>query len=261
MRMPRLAARHARVALAAATVTALAALTTACQSDDTSAAGNGPRTEASAASRSDDAAAADKGTAERTDDAKGADAAGAAKDTGSDGSGGSGQAGGSQGSKGSEGSQGAQGSKDSGGRADDDRGIYPTCTTDEATIKVTVHTQASGYYRIEAKAKPGQTCYLDPAAPIVFFGSGPEGVAKPVGKAPARLIKLSGSTVAYAGVQPKSTGHNGGIEFTHMLIDIDELDHTDPIEYKLTGGGMHLVDKPVVSHWNTDPTKIIPALL
>ncbi|RDG39705.1 DUF4232 domain-containing protein [Streptomyces corynorhini] len=207
----RLATRSARLVLAAAAVTALAATTTACDPDDIDAAPT-----ASAAS------------------------------TGGSSTGGSTTGGSSTGG--------------SGDTTDDNKkdGYGQSCGTNDLDFTATSESQAGGYYLVTAKAKSGITCYLDVNTPEVSFGSKPEGVASPVGQGGEDPIKLSGSTVAYTGVSPKSTNTDGGVEFEFLIISVTEED-ADPAEVKLPDTAT--VDKPLVTNWSTTVAGAVPRIV
>ncbi|MEV7869002.1 hypothetical protein AB0P17_23565 [Streptomyces sp. NPDC088124] len=225
----RLAARSARLVLAAATVTALAATMTAC----------GPEEDGAT-----DAAA----TSSATSGSSG----------GSSTTGGSGDSGSDSGSKDS-GSK-DSGSSDSAADSDDSKkdGYGQSCGTNDVNFKVTSETQAGGYYLITVSAKSGITCYLDPNTPSVSFGSNRKGVASPIGQGGEDPIKLTGSVVAYAGVNPKTTQDDNGVEFENIIIATSE-DDPDPAEIKLPDTAT--VDKPVVTNWDDEISGAVPNLV
>ncbi|MEV6423466.1 DUF4232 domain-containing protein [Streptomyces sp. NPDC051662] len=220
----RLAARSARLVLAAAAVTALAATTTACNPDDGSDAG----------STVAPSAAASAGTG------------------GSDNS--------STGDSGSSGSDSnSSGSTDKSDSGDGGKSGYgQSCGTNDLDFTVTSESQAGGYYRVTAKAKSGITCYLDINTPTVSFGSDADGVASPVGQGGEDPIKLTGSAVAYTGINPKTTDSNDGTEFENVIIAVAEED-PNPAELKLPDTAT--VDKPIVTNWSTNPSETIPVIV
>ncbi|WP_329392315.1 hypothetical protein [Streptomyces sp. NBC_01716] len=221
----RLAARSARLVLAAAAVTALAATTTAC----------GPEEVADTGSSAAPSAVASDG---------------------SDGSDGSDE---SDGSAGSDNSSDSGGSADKGESGDDGKSGYgQSCGTNDLDFTVTSETQAGGYYRVTAKAKSGITCYLDVNTPSVSFGSDADGVASPVGQGGADPIKLSGEAVAYTGISPKTTNTDGGVEFENVIIATTEED-PDPAELQLPDTAT--VDKPIVTNWSTDSSETVPVIV
>ncbi|MEK8172927.1 DUF4232 domain-containing protein [Streptomyces sp. M19] len=78
---------------------------------------------------------------------------------------------------------------------------------------------------ITAKAKSGITCYLPAELPVVAFGSdGTE--AGPAEQSVGGAIKLSGDTVAYAGVNPKTANSDNGKELDSIIVAIGREDPT-----------------------------------
>ncbi|MFJ8920726.1 hypothetical protein ACIREK_14785 [Streptomyces sp. NPDC102415] len=221
----RLAARSARLVLAAAAVTALAATSTACSPDDVEDTG------------SSSAASAGAG---KTD----SPSAGESVSASASGSGGSSDSGGSD-------------AKTEASGDGDKSGYGQSCGTNDLDFTVTSETQAGGYYLVTAKAKSGITCYLDVNTPSVSFGSGTDGVASPVGQGGEDPIKLSGSAVAYTGISPKTTNTDGGIEFENVIIAVTN-DDPDPAELKLPDTAT--VDKPIVTNWATDRAEAVPVI-
>ncbi|MYQ41975.1 hypothetical protein B046DRAFT_02176 [Streptomyces sp. LamerLS-316] len=222
----RLAARSARLVLAAAAVTALAATSTACSPDDVEDTG------------SSSAASAGAG---KTD----SPSAGESVSASASGSGGSSDSGGSD-------------AKTEASGDGDKSGYGQSCGTNDLDFTVTSETQAGGYYLVTAKAKSGITCYLDVNTPSVSFGSGTDGVASPVGQGGEDPIKLSGSAVAYTGISPKTTNTDGGIEFENVIIAVTN-DDPDPAELKLPDTAT--VDKPIVTNWATDRAEAVPVIV
>ncbi|RFC75214.1 DUF4232 domain-containing protein [Streptomyces sp. AcE210] len=231
----RLAARSARLVLAAAAVTALAATATACNNDDTADAGSSATPSASAS--------AGKG--------------------GSDSS----STGGSNSSASSTSGSNSGGSTDKAGSGDDGKsasgdgeksGYGQSCGTNDLDFTVTSQSQAGGYYQVTAKAKSGITCYLDVNTPSVSFGSGTDGVASPVGQGGEDPIKLTGSAVAYAGISPKTTKSDAGKEFENVIIALTD-DDPNPAELKLPDTAN--VDKPIVTNWSTNRAETVPVIV
>ncbi|MFI5756786.1 hypothetical protein [Streptomyces sp. NPDC051569] len=239
----RLAARSARLFLAAAAVTALAATATACSPDDVDAAATAtsPSTEPAGNGGNGDSAATD----------------GSSTSTSGSGSGSGGSK--SSGSSGSK-SSGSSGSSDKDAGTDDAKkeGYGQSCGTNDLDFTVTSKSQAGGYYLVTAKAKSGITCYLEINTPSVSFGSGADGVASPVGQGGEDPIKLTGSTAAYAGINPKTTNNNSGKEFENVIIAVSEED-PDPAELKLPAPAT--VDKPIVTGWATNPANSVPIIV
>ncbi|MFJ5684842.1 hypothetical protein [Streptomyces sp. NPDC093099] len=218
----RLAARSTRLVLAAAAVTALAATTTACSADD------GANTGSAAASSSVASA-----------DSNGSDNASTAK-SGSNGSDSSGST--------------IKTASDDGGKS----GYGQSCGTNDLDFTVTWESGVGGYYLVAAKAKPGITCYLDVNTPTVSFGSDADGVASPVGQGGEDPIQLTGSAVAYTGIDAKTTVTDGGTEFGNVIIALTE-DDPNPAELELPD--MATVDEPIVTNWSTNSAETIPVIV
>ncbi|MFI2313440.1 hypothetical protein AMK17_07510 [Streptomyces sp. CB00072] len=225
----RLAARSTRLVLAAAAVTALAA-TTACGPEDPTENGAAAPTAASSSPAEDG----------KSEDPSGDSASGG-------------------------GSTPASGSKSSGGTGDqgesstgDKSGYGQSCGTNDLDFTVTWGAQPISHYLITAKAKSGITCYLDVNTPSVSFGSGADGVASPVGQGGEDPIKLSGSSVAYAGINVKTTEGEGGKQFEHVIIATTEED-PDPAQVELPDAPT--VDKPIVTNWSTKRDEVIPRVI
>ncbi|MGW8681673.1 hypothetical protein ACWGNN_11525 [Streptomyces sp. NPDC055817] len=226
----RLAARSARLVLAAAAVTALAATTTACNNDDTADAGSSatPSAVASAGSDGSDSSSSDSPTTSGSNSHDSTDKS----DSGDDSKSGSGD----------------------GGKS----GYGQSCGTTDLDFTVTSESQAGGYYLVTAKAKSGITCYLDVNTPSVSFGSGADGVASPVGQGGEDPIKLTGSAVAYTGISPKTTKSNAGKQFENVIIAISDND-PNPAELKLPDTAN--VDKPIVTNWSTNRAETVPVIV
>ncbi|MFJ4842069.1 hypothetical protein [Streptomyces sp. NPDC088746] len=222
----RLAARSARLVLAAAAVTALAATSTACGPDD-------------AGDTSSSSVPSAGGGGSSSPSSGGSLAASAS------GSGGSSDSG-------------ASDAKTTDSGNGDKSGYGQSCGTNDLDFTVTSETQAGGYYLVTAKAKSGITCYLDVNTPSVSFGSGADGVASPVGQGGEDPIKLTGSAVAYTGISPKTTNTDGGIEFENVIIAVTN-DDPDPAELKLPDTAT--VDKPIVTNWATDRAGAVPVIV
>ncbi|MFF4578812.1 DUF4232 domain-containing protein [Streptomyces sp. NPDC001389] len=131
--------------------------------------------------------------------------------------------------------------------------VGQTCGANDIAWSTKSESQAGGYILITAKAKPGITCYLPAALPTVAFGSdGTE--AGPAEHAAAQQIQLSGSTAAYAGVNPKTTKANGGKELDSIIVAVGNTD-PDPVSLPV---GTITVDHPVVTNWHTSPKDAVP---
>ncbi|WP_371095364.1 hypothetical protein [Streptomyces sanglieri] len=223
----RLAARSTRLVLAAAAITALAATTTACDPEDAADAAGpaAPSAAASASSGGSDGSSSDKPSAS-----------------------GSGSNGSSTG--------GSADKTDSGDGKKDGYGL--SCGTNDLSFTVTSESQAGGYYLVTVKAKPGITCFLEVNTPSVSFGSGADGVASPVGQGGEDPIKLTGSAVAYTGINPKTTDGDGGTEFENVIISTTE-DDPNPAELKLPDPAT--VEKPIVTNWAANRAEAVPVIV
>lgn len=127
------------------------------------------------------------------------------------------------------------------------------CGANDISWSTKSETQGGGYILIIAKAKPGISCYLPAALPTVAFGSdGTE--AGPAEQSVGDQIKLSGSTVAYAGVNPKSTNSDGGKELDSIIVAIGN-DDPDPVSLPV---GTITVEEPVVTNWHTSAADAVP---
>ncbi|MFF8710930.1 DUF4232 domain-containing protein [Streptomyces sp. NPDC015184] len=132
--------------------------------------------------------------------------------------------------------------------------VGQVCGANDISWSTRSETQAGGYVLIIAKAKQGITCVLPAALPTVAFGSdGTE--AGPVEQAVGEQITLSGSTTAYAGVNPKTTEEDGGKELDSIIVAVGDSD-PDPVSLKV---GTIVVDAPVVTNWHTSPADAVPS--
>ncbi|WP_409238469.1 hypothetical protein [Streptomyces sp. PA5.6] len=129
------------------------------------------------------------------------------------------------------------------------------CGTNDLTFKVTEKTQAGGYLLVTAKARPGITCYLEGTFPSAGFGSHPDRQVTPAEQAVTDDVKVSGTKVAYAGINPKSTNGNSGAEFDWMAIAVmgDEGNATD-----LRLPSTTLIDKPKSTNWHANAADAVP---
>jgi len=132
-------------------------------------------------------------------------------------------------------------------------GVGQVCGANDLSWSTRSESQAGGYVLVMAKAKSGITCVLPAALPTVAFGSdGTE--AGPVEQSVGKQITLSGGTVAYAGVNPKTTNTDGGKELDSIILAIGNED-PNPVSLKV---GAITVDKPVVTNWHTAPKDAVP---
>ncbi|MCX5414876.1 DUF4232 domain-containing protein [Streptomyces sp. NBC_00059] len=222
------AARSVRLVLAAASVAALAATATACGPEDTTDTGSAAASSASASS---------SGGGSDTPSTSGTTSNG-------------GKSGGSDTSSSND--------KSGSGASGDKSGYGQSCGTNDLEFTVTSESQAGGYYLVTAKAKSGITCYLDVNTPSVAFGSGADGVASPVGQGGEDPIKLTGSAVAYTGINPKTTDTDGGKEFENVIIATTD-DDPNPAELELPDTAT--VDKPIVTNWSTNRDETVPRIV
>jgi hypothetical protein len=120
-----------------------------------------------------------------------------------------------------------------------------SCRTNDLTWSARSGTQADGSILVAVKAKPGVTCVLPGGLPVVAFGSGhtQAGNAEQVTGGP---FALGGSTVAYAGVKPKTTKGDYGKELTSIIVSASG---DDPNPVSLNTGTI-TVDKPIVTNWH-----------
>lgn len=131
--------------------------------------------------------------------------------------------------------------------------VGQSCGANDISWSTRSETQAGGYILIIAKAKSGITCVLPAALPTVAFGS--DGTqAGPAEQAVGKQITLSGSTTAYAGVNPKSTGGNGGKELDSIIVGVGD-DDPNPVSLPV---GTITVEDPIVTNWHTSPTDAVP---
>ncbi|MFE4378181.1 DUF4232 domain-containing protein [Streptomyces cyaneofuscatus] len=131
--------------------------------------------------------------------------------------------------------------------------VGQVCGANDLSWSTRSESQAGGYILVMAKAKSGITCVLPAALPTVAFGSdGTE--AGPVEQAVGKQITLSKGTVAYAGVNPKTTNTDGGKELDSIILAIGN-DDPNPVSLKV---GTITVDKPVVTNWHTAPKDAVP---
>ncbi|WP_425825698.1 DUF4232 domain-containing protein [Streptomyces fractus] len=133
--------------------------------------------------------------------------------------------------------------------------VGQSCGTNDLDFTVGVESQAGGYYLLTAKAKPGITCYLEGKTAAVAFGSSPDSHAGPAEQAVSDTIKLSGSTKAYAGVNPKSVNENGGVEFGQIIVSVGDTGIA-PVSLKLPDTAV--VAKPIATNWHADPADAVP---
>ncbi|NEE30471.1 hypothetical protein G3M53_34120, partial [Streptomyces sp. SID7982] len=67
-----------------------------------------------------------------------------------------------------------------------------------------------------------------------------------------------GSSVAYAGINVKTTESEGGKQFENVIIATSE-DDPNPAEVELPDAPT--VDKPIVTNWSTKRDEVIPRIV
>ncbi len=132
--------------------------------------------------------------------------------------------------------------------------VSQACGSNDLDLSARSETQAGGYLLISAKAKPGITCDLD-GLPGVAFGSGGT-EATNAEQVAGDSITLSGSTTAYAGVNPKTTKDDGGKELADIIVHTAG-DGPDAVPASLHVGAFE-VDRPIVTNWHTNPSDAVP---
>ncbi|MFC8826634.1 DUF4232 domain-containing protein [Streptomyces sp. NPDC057137] len=221
--------RRLRTALAVTAALGAGLLMTACEGDDTSSAPTGAPSSVTAtpdSSTAPDQASGD-GDGEGESDAEGGEKSNGGSESGTSGS----------------------GSKDTG----DKSGYGQTCGTNDISWSVSSESQAGGYFLIKAAAKPGITCVIPAALPVVAFGSdGTE--AEPAEQSAGSDITLRAGVAAYAGVNPKTTDEDGGKELSSLVVSVAG-DDPNPESLEVDP---FVVDKPVVTSWHTSAADAVP---
>ncbi|MER5987967.1 DUF4232 domain-containing protein [Streptomyces sp. NPDC001787] len=131
-------------------------------------------------------------------------------------------------------------------------GYSQVCGSNDVVFTARSETQAGGYILITAKARPGITCSLE-GLPVVAFGSDGTEAAN-AEQVAGDLVTLSGSTTAYAGVNPKTTNTEDGKELNEIIVSA-ATDDPAPVSLKV---GSMTVDKPIVTNWHTAPQDAVP---
>ncbi|MEV0241716.1 DUF4232 domain-containing protein [Streptomyces sp. NPDC050674] len=129
------------------------------------------------------------------------------------------------------------------------------CATKDLTFKVSVKTQAGGYYLVTAKAKSGVTCYLKGVFPSASFGSSPDTEVGPAEHSVSENVVLSGSKAAYAGINPMTTGSDHGKQFDRIHLSVAG-DEGNAVSLRLPDTAT--VDRPVATNWHADPADAVP---
>ncbi|MGC3000383.1 DUF4232 domain-containing protein [Streptomyces sp. G35A] len=138
-----------------------------------------------------------------------------------------------------------------------DSGGFTTqpCATSDLNFKVTSETQAGGYYLITAKAKPGIICHLEGVFPSASFGSHPDTAVSPAEHSVSDDVVLAGSTAAYAGINPKTTTNNNGVQFDRLHLSVAG-DEENAVTLRLPDTAT--VDRPIATNWHADPADAVP---
>ncbi|MFD7278154.1 DUF4232 domain-containing protein [Streptomyces sp. NPDC059862] len=234
--------RRLRTALAVTAALGAGLLMTACQGGDTPSASAGTSPDVTATSGS--SAAAGQASPKAPSGGEGGDKSG-----GSSGSGASKSSGGQAAGSGSSDKSGTNGNDTAG----DKSGYGQSCGTNDISWSVSSESQAGGYYLIKAKAKPGITCVMPAALPVVAFGS--DGTAaKPAEQSVGQEITLRAGVTAYAGVNPKTTNQDGGKELSSLIVSVSNGD-PNPVSLSV---GSFVVDKPIVTNWHTSAAAAVP---
>lgn len=133
--------------------------------------------------------------------------------------------------------------------------IGQACGTNDLSFKLTEKSQAGGYYLITAKALPGITCYLEGLYPSASFGSSVDSEVSPAEHSVSETLKLSGNTVAYAGIDPRTTNNDNAkqYDFLHLSLAGDETNSITLSLPKTTK-----VDQPIATNWHAKASDAIP---
>ncbi|MGW1407427.1 DUF4232 domain-containing protein [Streptomyces sp. NPDC002403] len=223
--------RRLRTALAVTAMLGAGLLMTACEDGDDASASGAP-------AASGQASRTAPGSSDGGDKNGGNSASGASKS-----SGGGAAAGGSS----------DKSSAGGGDTAGDKSGYGQSCGTNDISWSASSESQAGGYFLIKGKAKPGITCVLPAALPVVAFGSDGTAAA-PAEQSAGQPITLHGGVTVYAGVNPKTTDADGGKELDSIIVSVAD---DDPNPESLNVGSF-VVDKPIVTSWHTSPADAVP---
>ncbi|MFF2377207.1 hypothetical protein ACFVUW_22760 [Streptomyces xiamenensis] len=129
------------------------------------------------------------------------------------------------------------------------------CGTTDLTFTVTEETQAGGYFLVAAQANEGISCTLEGSYPMAFFGSGEESHVSPAGQSVDDSIEMSGDTIAYAGINPKTTNDDNGAEYEQVFISILGEDGANAVEFPISAT---LVDQPEATNWSLRDIDAVP---
>lgn len=139
--------------------------------------------------------------------------------------------------------------------ADSGRSTTQACATSDLNLTVTSETQAGGYYLITAKAKPGIICHLEGVFPSASFGSSPDTEVSPAEQSVSDDVVIAGSTAAYAGINPKTTNNDNGVQFDRIHLSVAG-DEENSVTLRLPDTAT--VDRPVATNWHADPADAVP---
>ncbi|CAL9407548.1 hypothetical protein SUDANB145_01591 [Streptomyces sp. enrichment culture] len=149
--------------------------------------------------------------------------------------------------------EGQSSSSESDSGAADKSGYGQSCGTNDLQWSAESKTQAGGYYQVSVKAKSGITCVLPAGLPVFAFGSGGT-QAGPAEQVAGEEITLSGGKTVYAGVNPKTSDSDSGVEYSTIIASVSEGD-PNPVSLDIDSA---VVDEPVATNWHTDPADAVP---
>lgn len=129
------------------------------------------------------------------------------------------------------------------------------CATSDLNFSVKTETQAGGYYLITAKAKPGIICHLEGVFPSASFGSHPDTEVSPAEQSVSDDVVLAGSAAAYAGINPKTTNNDNGVQFDRLHLSVAG-DEENSVTLRLPDTAT--VDQPIATNWHADPADAVP---
>ncbi|MGY0059941.1 DUF4232 domain-containing protein [Streptomyces sp. LZ34] len=234
-------ARRARtLRLAAAGLTAVAALTlTACNSNEgTGTKGEGKADSATSTPADQTSGSGGTGGSDGSDTGSGAKKGGGTDQAGSSKNGGSG----------SGGSKDSAGSNDSAGSQQE---IGP-CDINKLTIGVKSVQRPVNYMVLEVNNHAGVDCNM-PSYPRLKFGEDAQS-ATPVNEdsKPQAVVTLAPGETAYAGIRTSSADGSGtnGYKATSLDVFLEGSDDSKPVE--LPGGSVYIDDSAQVTYWQSD---------
>lgn len=139
--------------------------------------------------------------------------------------------------------------------ADSSGSTTQACATSDLNFSVKTETQAGGYYLITAKAKPGIICHLEGVFPSASFGSHPNTAVSPAEQSVSDDVVLAGSAAAYAGISPKTTNNDNGVQFDQLHLSVAG-DEENSVTLRLPDTAT--VDQPIATNWHADPADAVP---